>query len=199
MRMDDKMSAYGNKVRLASMKLEDIEHMMDWGSHEDDLFDDYNFPYMNREEQAHWFSFKTKGKKRCFSVFEQGGRIIGYISLRHVSSLRKKAEMGIVFDPAIIGRGYGSDALQTFLRWYFRNLGYRKLILHVAAYNKRAIRVYEKAGFHKVSENYGEFLNQVVDPLRDEGRADIRPYFRKKRQGLEVLQYRMEISTLSTS
>lgn len=196
--MDDRMSAYGNRVHLASMKLEDIDSMIEWSRHAEKLFSDYNFPSMNPEERKHWFDFKTGGRKRCFSIFEQEGKLIGYISLRHVNPFRKRAEMGIVFDPAFINRGYGTEALRVFLRWYFRELRYRRLILHVAAYNKRAIRAYEKAGFEKVSENYGEFLNSAIDPLRDETCKDIRPYFRRRWKSLEVLQYKMEISTLST-
>lgn len=196
--MNDNMVAYGQKVRLESMKLRDIDAMMQWGRHEEDLFDDYNFPYMSEQEREQWFHFKTRGKKRCFSVFDQEGLLVGYISLRNVNRILKRAEMGIVFNPSLLSRGYGTDAMRTLLQWYFKELGYRKLILNVAAYNKRALRAYEKVGFQKVSEHYSEFLNMAVDPLHDERYLEIRRYFRKRWERIEVLHYKMQISTLST-
>lgn len=196
--MNDKMRAYGQKVQIRSMELKDVESMIGWGIHREDLFNDYNFPYMDEEEREYWFEFKTRGRKRCFSVFNQEGSLVGYISLRKVHAFLKQSEMGIVFNPDKINQGYGTDAMKTFIRWYFSELKYRKLILHVAAYNKRAIKAYEKAGFRKVSQNYGEFMNDTIDPLREERYQTIRPFFRKKWKGFRVLQYKMEISTLST-
>lgn len=196
--MNDNMVAYGQRVRLESMKLKDIEAMMHWGRHEEDLFEDYNFPFMDERERLHWFHFKTKGHKRCFSVFDQEGVLVGYISLRNVNRILKRSEMGIVFDPAKLNKGYGTDAMKTLLKWYFQKLGYRKLILNVAAYNKRALRAYEKVGFRKVASHYDQFLNEAVDPLQEERYFKIRQYFRMRWHRIEVLHYKMEISTLST-
>lgn len=196
--MNDNMVAYGQKVRLESMKLKDIEAMMCWGRHEEDLFEDYNFPVMDEEERFRWFHFKTRGHKRCFSVFNQEGDLVGYISLRNVNRILKKSEMGIVFDPAQLNKGYGTDAMKTLLKWYFQKLGYRKLILNVAAYNKRALRAYEKVGFRKIASHYDPFLNEAVNPLQEERYFDIRRYFRMRWHRIEVLHYKMEISTLST-
>lgn len=197
--MNDYLIAYGQKVRLESMKLQDIESMMSWGRHEDLLFEDYNFPYLSEEEQECWYEFKTRGAKRCFSVFNQEGEMVGYIALRNVNRILRRSEMGIVFNPSRLNKGYGTDAIKTLLRWYFEDLHYRKLILNVAAYNKRAIRAYEKAGFRKVSEAYGVFMNKAMNPLQDIEYQSIRCYFRKHWGETQVLQYKMEISTLSTA
>lgn len=46
-------------------------------------------------------------------------------------------------------KGYGSDALATFLKYIFEVKGFKKLYLRVYEDNKRAIRCYEKCGFKK--------------------------------------------------
>ena len=120
------------------------------------------------------------------------------MSLRNVSRLFKRAELGIVFDPGELSKGYGSDAVTTLLKWYFKELGYRKMILTVAAYNERAIKSYKKVGFQKYAQQFGEFMNPKVNPLVDEDFKHIKKYFRKKGNKLEVLYYKMQISTLST-
>lgn len=45
------------------------------------------------------------------------------------------------------GKGYGTDALQTMLRYAFQELNLRRMTLIVFEYNARAIRSYEKCGF----------------------------------------------------
>ena len=45
------------------------------------------------------------------------------------------------------GKGYGTDAMQVILRYAFTELNLHRVSLDVFAYNPRAIRSYEKAGF----------------------------------------------------
>ncbi len=47
------------------------------------------------------------------------------------------------------GKGYGTDAMQTLLRYAFTEMNLRRLTLIVFDYNLRAIRTYEKCGFVK--------------------------------------------------
>ncbi len=196
--MDDKIILWGDKVSVRSMQLEDVEKMLHWSLHEDRLFYDYNFPYMDIDEREQWFELKTKGHKRCFSVFNTQGEMVGYISFRNVNIFLKCSELGIVFDPGQVSNGYGTDAIKTLLKWYFNDFKYKKMILTVAAYNDRAIKSYQKVGFKKYAQYYGEFMNTKVDPLMEEEYIRIRKHFRKKRSRLDVLYYKMQISTLST-
>jgi RimJ/RimL family protein N-acetyltransferase len=45
------------------------------------------------------------------------------------------------------GQGYGSDAMNTMLRYCFQELNLRRITLVVFEYNARARRAYEKLGF----------------------------------------------------
>jgi RimJ/RimL family protein N-acetyltransferase len=47
------------------------------------------------------------------------------------------------------GNGYGTDAMRLMLRLAFGELNLRRVTLGVYAYNPRAIRSYEKAGFRR--------------------------------------------------
>jgi RimJ/RimL family protein N-acetyltransferase len=44
-------------------------------------------------------------------------------------------------------KGYGTDAMMVILRYAFMELNLRRVALSTSAYNPRAIRSYEKAGF----------------------------------------------------
>ena len=47
------------------------------------------------------------------------------------------------------GNGYGTDAMRLMLRFAFDELNLWRVSLGVFAYNPRAIRSYEKAGFRR--------------------------------------------------
>ena len=47
------------------------------------------------------------------------------------------------------GNGYGTDAMRLMLRFAFNELNLLRVTLGVYAYNPRAIRSYEKAGFRR--------------------------------------------------
>jgi RimJ/RimL family protein N-acetyltransferase len=47
------------------------------------------------------------------------------------------------------GNGYGTDAMRLMLRFAFDELNLQRVSLGVYAYNPRAIRSYEKAGFRR--------------------------------------------------
>jgi len=189
---------YGKKVILKPMQIEDVYSMMAWGTHEDRLFFDYNFPYMTEDEICAWFELKTKRFRRCFSVFNYNKQLVGYIALRNVKIIRKKSELGIVFDPNYLSEGYGTDSLIALLKWYFDTFKFKKMVLSVAAYNYRAIRCYEKVGFKKTKEYYDEFMNYKINPIEDRNYSQIKHFFRQKGEKIQVLYYKMEISTLPT-
>jgi RimJ/RimL family protein N-acetyltransferase len=71
------------------------------------------------------------------------------------------------------GKGYGPEALRLLLGYAFKDLGLRRIVLHVHRRNYRAIRAYKKVGFTESSEpwlyrllcpwNGGEILTMVVE------------------------------------
>ena len=56
-------------------------------------------------------------------------------------------------DPNAHGKGYGTEAVQLLLKHSFEVMGMKRVLLKVLKSNKRAVRIYEKAGFSVLSEN----------------------------------------------
>jgi RimJ/RimL family protein N-acetyltransferase len=56
------------------------------------------------------------------------------------------------------GKGYGTDAMKIMLRFAFTELNLRRVTLTVFEYNPRAIRSYEKVGFHYEGRLRGALL-----------------------------------------
>ncbi len=185
----------GKDTKIRKLTREDVDYMMHWDEHEDPLFLEYNFPIMTREECDFWYKIKTKGLKKCYAVENNDDKLIGYISLRNINIFFKQAELGIVFNPSYIDKGYGTDALDTFLKYYFEKMKHKKIYLKVAAFNKRAYTCYIKCGFKVVDHFYGEFYNKAVDIFDNEKHICIRSYFKKSGDKVYTLFYKMELST----
>lgn len=81
-------------------------------------------------------------------VIETDGRLIGEIRLDNVDRHDRRASMAIgILDPALLGKGLGSEAIRLLLRHAFAVLQLHRIGIRVLAYNQRAIRAYEKCGF----------------------------------------------------
>jgi RimJ/RimL family protein N-acetyltransferase len=77
-------------------------------------------------------------------------RLIGDTGIWLESWAHGEAWAGIVIgERTFWGNGYGTEAMQLILRYAFTELNVRRVSLNVFAYNPRAIRSYEKAGFRR--------------------------------------------------
>lgn len=74
--------------------------------------------------------------------------LIGFVGLWGISWNQLDAWVGIgIGEPEYWGKGYGTDAMRLTLQYAFMELNLERVTLGVFAYNPRAIRSYEKAGF----------------------------------------------------
>ena len=81
------------------------------------------------------------------------GTIIGTVELMKIDFVAKRASIGrFLVDPAETGKGYGTEALQLFVKNVFTELPVDTLELNVFDFNKAAIRCYQKTGFIKTGE-----------------------------------------------
>jgi len=111
------------------------------------------------------------------------GRPIGTVGLHGLDLENGKAEFGIsIGEKDLWGHGYGTEALAAISDFGFGALRLERIELHVYEDNARAIRSYEKAGFHHEGRlrnaQFGEGRHYdvlVMSLLRDEWLALDRP------------------------
>lgn len=81
-------------------------------------------------------------------IIEFQGRPIGDIRLDRLVAIDRRASMAIgIYDPQLLGKGLGSEAIHLLLQHAFNELRLHRIGIRVLAYNTRAIRAYEKCGF----------------------------------------------------
>lgn len=77
----------------------------------------------------------------------QTGRFLGEIVLNELDEDNASMNTRIALLPGMPGRGYGTEAMTVVLDHAFAEIGLHRVQLDVYAFNPRALRSYEKAGF----------------------------------------------------
>lgn len=94
---------------------------------------------------------RERRRRMLYGIFVQSGALIGRVGCFAIDHRRRQGELGIVIgDRRYWGRGYGPDALKTFLRYLFGELGFRRIYLYTGVDNQRAQRAFAKVGFRSL-------------------------------------------------
>jgi RimJ/RimL family protein N-acetyltransferase len=106
--------------------------------------------------------------ERYFSAFDEAGELVGFY---YFEPRPPDLDYGLGLRPDLTGRGLGLEFFRAGLAYGRERYRPGRVFLHVATFNDRARKVYERAGFVVVSshvrtlEPFGEvpFLTMVDD------------------------------------
>lgn len=105
-------------------------------------------PPMGMEQEEAWFDSLSKSEEDIFSIDTLDGKLIGNVGLVNTDWVARKVLIGIVIgEKEYWGKGYGTDAMLTLLRYLFEELNMNRVFLGTDWANKRAISCYENCGF----------------------------------------------------
>ena len=90
------------------------------------------------------------GDAVCFAVLEDG-HVVGLVQYYEEDDPEMRhAGIDVGLDPAVHGRGLGTDAVRTLARFLLDERGHHRLVIDPDVDNARAIRCYESVGFRAV-------------------------------------------------
>ncbi len=125
-----------------------------------------------REGRARPMAF---GDNVFFAIETKDGAHIGNINFHGMSAEKRKARMGVAIgEKHYWSKGYGTDAMRTFLSFAFDELNLYRVDLTVDADNTRAIACYRKCGFveevrmRQARYARGAYVDQFVMGIRRE-------------------------------
>jgi RimJ/RimL family protein N-acetyltransferase len=96
----------------------------------------------------------VQNPERFFAARDNEGGLVGF----YYFDLKADAvEYGLGLRPDLTGRGLGLAFFRRGLEFARERFGTTKIVLNVAAFNERAIRVYERAGFRRTGEHVRTF------------------------------------------
>jgi RimJ/RimL family protein N-acetyltransferase len=184
----------GPRVFVRHFQREDLERMQAWEPYREYLLQQYNMPVGTLYQNDSWFRDNVQNSGRRYFAIQRRAdhRLIGVISLREIvrDLPCSSARLGLVLGAEFADQGYGTEALALFLDYYFERLGFETMKLDVAAFNGRAIRVYEKCGFVRA----GEFYRSSGSTRPVKAAPDQEKFFVKRFNETQVLHYEMELS-----
>ncbi len=145
---------HGDKVELGPVQREYLAKYVEWmNDWETSRFLVPGVPFLlNLEDETDWFEQRRKDKNSMvFAILALPERqLIGNCGLHNLDWKNRSAVFGIIIgEKTFWNKGYGTDATRTLLRFAFEQLGLNRVELEVYAFNPRAARAYEKAGFRR--------------------------------------------------
>ena len=172
----------GTLVRLRALEATDLERAYTWiNDREVTRYLSARYPLSHADEERWLRDAPTNGFANGvrLAIETKDGVHIGNMGLHDVNPEDRKAGLGIMIgEKAYWSNGYGSDAIDTLLRFAFHEMNLNRVWLHVFEFNERAAACYRKCGFqqeghlrqHRYSEGrYYDVL--VMGILRDEFEA----------------------------
>lgn len=153
-----------NRIYLEKIDIETAFLVKEWTDFKDPRLVGYNYSSLSDFEIKIWYGSITTPRKKYFAVKRyEDDRFIGFIGLKQINPITKKAKLGIVFDSAYTSMGYGSEAIDLLLDKAFRDYKLKEVSLDVNLFNERAYKAYKKCGFKDDCELTEVFENQNID------------------------------------
>lgn len=123
---------------------------------------------MAYEEVEAWSERMVSGLTFLICVDDKA---VGTCAFMNLDERNRNAELALVIgDKNYWSKGVGTLALEGMLKMGFDGLNLHKLYLHVFDFNKRAIGLYEKAGFTlEGTLRDMHFLNGTYEPVHHYG------------------------------
>lgn len=144
------MATTGDLVRLTALTEADSPHLQRWINDRHNVI--LNAAYRPVHEAGHRSWFEEVQRRRDLVILGirdvASGDLVGTCQLRAIDPVHRSAELQIrIGEVAAQGRGLGGAALRNLLRIGFRDLNLERIFLHVFEDNRRAMALYERAGF----------------------------------------------------
>lgn len=170
----------GKKTKLREYRIDDVETVLKYINDPEIKHLMHNdVPYLlTLQDEMKWFEGRSAKKDTYSFAIEtlEDGKYIGGCGINTLDWKNSVACVGIfIGDKDYWGKGYGSDAMTTLIKFIFNQMNINKINLYVYDFNKRAIKSYEKCGFQiegvlrqEVFKN-GQYHDDIVmGILRDE-------------------------------
>ena len=88
-------------------------------------------------------------KNNYFQVLDTNGNLVAFFCLDPDKKKKEQVEVGLGLAPNLTGRGLGSEFMSVIENFVKDNYDYKVIVLSVADFNLRAIKVYQRAGYVK--------------------------------------------------
>lgn len=156
----------GATIALRPLEEEDLPYIVQWRNQERVRRSFFHKGFISHAGQKLWFDryLKDPTQEIMIAVSLDQGKPVGMIGLYHIDHRNHKAEVGmtIVGDPAVWGRGIGTEMLELLKEYAFRDLNLNRLYAYAIDTNQASVRMKLKCGFQLEGTLRGDHYDNGV-------------------------------------
>jgi RimJ/RimL family protein N-acetyltransferase len=162
----------GRRIRLRAVEPADADAHWHWNQDGETSrrLDRIYFP-QSREATRRWAeraATEQPGDAFHFEIETRAGELVGSLGTHDCDPRNGTFALGVAVREEHRRRGYASDAIRLVLRYYFEELRYQKVTVHVYGFNEASIHLFEQLGFQhegrlrRMIFTEGRFFDLVV-------------------------------------
>lgn len=143
------MNLKGEKVLLRAIEKEDLEFLRSMinDPEMEKCVGGWSFP-ISKYEQEKWFENQIQSKSNIRLIIEVEGERIGLVTITDIDWKNRKACNGIkLYNDKVKGKRYGTDTINTIMKYAFEELQLNKLYSVILEYNVPSLNLYKKCGW----------------------------------------------------
>lgn len=111
----------------------------------------YSFYDNDKTKAKNEYTKNLHNEENTFAMYNEKNELIGHCSFDYDDE-DKQFSLGVQMRPSLTGKGMGTDVVSTILNFGKETYKFNELVLLVAKFNKRAIKIYERLGFKTTDE-----------------------------------------------
>lgn len=151
----DKCSTFASeRLRYRGIGREDAEQIVAWRSRPENYRAFFNQRAITVREHIEWFERYLENPSRFdFMILDDGGKPIGTVGLSNIDD--DSCEISyMIGDEDALGRGYAKEAVKSFTRIAFEELGVVNVYARILAGNEASMKVVKGSGFDEYERVY---------------------------------------------
>lgn len=137
-------------IHLRKLRQEDAPLMLEW-MHDEDVvyFMKADFQHKTNQDCENFItSAQDESKDLHLAVADDNDTYMGTVSLKDIEN--NSAEFAITMRKAAMGKGYAAEGMKQIIDKGFNKFQLNHIYWCVNPANKRAVRFYDKNGYHRV-------------------------------------------------
>jgi len=146
----------GERLLLRPLAVSDADALLAYRSR-DDVCRYVPFEPMSRDDileriAGHWARTELTDEGQALTLGAQvreSGELVGDVMLFWHSREHAGGELGYVFNPALGGRGYATEAANMMLRLGFEGLGLHRIVARIDERNEASVRLARRLGMRQ--------------------------------------------------
>lgn len=147
-----------NELRLRVLEKDDLEFLHRLQNDPDVMDFWFSEAHVTMEQLKQNYEKRLEDDDFRQFILTRNDERLGFLGIVRISGKHRHAEFIIMIDPVHQGNGYAKAATKLAMSYAFNTLNLHKLFLIVDKENKKAIHIYERAGFQVEGEKKEHFF-----------------------------------------